>query len=191
MREWQVLTDAAISLALDFCVVLVIEVLERNPKAFHAGQGSIPAKPHFCPLPWGFCCSTARSHSPPPSLPGEFSIPSSRHLNFVNLSLQLLSCLLNSRKEILNNRIIHPKASQMLGKFLFPNFFGETRLPGSIKGGRDLSRSQLGGTHRTPLTPNLTLKITAVSWELGSGLGGACRTRAGSGISPKMEHSGP
>lgn len=79
----------------------------------------------------------------------------------------------------------------MLGKFLFPSFLGETRLPGSMKGSRDLSRSQLEGTHRAPLTLNLTLKIASVSWELGSGLGGACRTRAGSGILPKMEHSRP
>jgi hypothetical protein len=32
------LVGAAISLALDFCVVLVTEVLEGNPKAFYAGQ---------------------------------------------------------------------------------------------------------------------------------------------------------
>lgn len=35
---WQMRVDAAISLALDFCVVLVTKVLERDLKAFYAGQ---------------------------------------------------------------------------------------------------------------------------------------------------------
>lgn len=38
MVVWQMLMGAAISLALDFCDVLVTEVLDGNPKAFHAGQ---------------------------------------------------------------------------------------------------------------------------------------------------------
>lgn len=147
---------------------------------------SLPCWPGALPLSHsphthteGFYCSTAPPHS----------TPNTPH--FLNLSLQLLSCLLNSRKEIIKNFFLFTqRLARCWENSCFLSFLGETRLPGSIKGWRNLSRSQLGGTHRATLTLNLTLKIATVPWELGSGLGVACRSRAGSDVSPKMSTVG-